>query len=277
MNNAALRLGSPAKCKHRGYATTAVMAWSFVLVSGFVAPLSQAATQCSASSGPTRVSLLELYTSEGCSSCPPADQWLSGLATQKSITQHVIPLALHVDYWDYIGWKDRFAQPLFSSRQREMARLNHSTLVYTPQVTLNGKDFRGWGNHAFARAVNEVGKLPPGAQITLTLNTAKADEMQITANAKARNGTALYVAVYQNDLSSEIRAGENQGRKLHHDNVVREWIGPLVIGQGGQVSWQQAIRSKSEWITSKIGVVAFVQDQTTGEVLQAVQLPWCAG
>ncbi|TCV90607.1 DUF1223 domain-containing protein [Sulfurirhabdus autotrophica] len=277
MNNAAFRLVSPVKSIHLRHIAVVALVWSVALVSSFASPLTQAATECSAFSGPTRVSLLELYTSEGCSSCPPADKWLSELVTQKSITQRVIPLALHVDYWDYIGWKDRFAQPLYSSRQREMARLSHSTLVYTPQVILNGKDFRGWGNDTFTRTVNEVSKLPPGAQITLTLNPAKADETHITAHAKARSGTALYVAVYQNDLFSEISAGENRGRKLYHDGVVREWIGPIVIGQGGQVSWQQAIRSKPEWVTTKMGVVAFVQDQATGEVLQAMQLPWCAG
>ena len=277
MKNAAFRLALPIKFLQRRHIVILVLGWTFGLLLTFAAPRTLAAAQCSSSSGSTRVSLLELYTSEGCSSCPPADRWLSELASQRSTIERVIPLALHVDYWDYIGWKDRFAQSLFSTRQREMARLNHSTLVYTPQITLNGKDFRGWGNDSFIRAVNDVNRLPPNAQITLTLMPAKSDDMQITANAVARTGTALYVAVYQNDLLSEINAGENQGRRLHHDSVVREWFGPLLINQGGKVAWQQVIRFKPEWMASKMGVVAFVQDLTTGEVLQAMKLPWCAG
>ena len=107
--------------------------------------------ECSVSSGTSRVALLELYTSEGCSSCPPADRWLSGLAAKGVNSERVVPLALHVDYWDYIGWRDRFAHPGFSERQRQMAVLGNSTLVYTPQVMLNGRDFRNWRNSGRGR------------------------------------------------------------------------------------------------------------------------------
>lgn len=267
----------PIKSIHRRRIIITAHGWFFGLVLAFASPLTLAAAQCSATSGASRIALLELYTSEGCSSCPPADRWLSELASQRSTAERVLPLAFHVDYWDYIGWKDRFAQPLFSTRQREMARLNHSTLVYTPQVTVNGKDFRGWDTDSFARAINEVNRLPPNAQMTLALMSAKPEDTLITANAMARNGTALFVAVYQNDLYSEIKAGENQGRRLHHDNVVREWFGPFLIGQSGKITWKEVIRFKSEWVASKMGVVAFVQDQATGEILQAMKLPWCAG
>jgi hypothetical protein len=87
---------------------------------------------CEVRSGPDRVALLELYTSEGCSSCPPAESWLSTIAQQGYSTERVIPLALHVDYWDYIGWKDGFAKPAFSARQRELAALGRSDTIYTP-------------------------------------------------------------------------------------------------------------------------------------------------
>lgn len=248
-----------------------------VLVALFCFSGQLAAAQCSASSGPWRIPLVELYTSEGCSSCLPADRWLSGLAANPSNSERVIPLALHVDYWDYIGWKDRFAQAKFSARQREMVRLNHSAIVYTPQVMLNGKDFRAWGSDSFSRAVGEINRQPAHAWITLTLSPSSSNELQVTANARARSGVALYVALYENDLQSKIKAGENQGRQLHHDSVVREWYGPLSMNRDGRVTWQQAVQLNPEWVAAKMGLVAFVQDSTTGEVLQAIRLPWCPG
>ncbi|MHB1331088.1 MAG: DUF1223 domain-containing protein [Sulfuriferula sp.] len=236
-----------------------------------------AAAQCTAASGSLRIPLLELYTSEGCSSCPPADRWLSNLVAHPSGSERVIPLAWHVDYWDYIGWVDRFAQAKFSARQREMTRLNHSALIYTPQIMLNGKDFRSWDSTSFSRAVRDINQQPAQAWITLTLLPSDSNDLLVTAQARAPGGTALYAAVYENDLQSEIKAGENQGRRLHHDGVVREWYGPLPVARDGRVSLQQIIHRKPEWVEQKMRVVAFVQDQTSGEILQAIRLAWCAG
>ena len=242
---------------------------------GFSGPLT--AAQCTATSGSLRIPLLELYTSEGCSSCPPADQWLSDLVAHPSSSERVIPLALHVDYWDYIGWKDRFAQAKFSARQRDMARLNHSALIYTPQIMLNGKDFRSWNSTSFSRTVSEINQQSAQAWITMTLMPSGSNDLLVTAQARAPSGAALYVVVYENGLQSEIKAGENQGRRLHHDGVVREWYGPFPVARDGRVSLQQIIHRKPAWVEQKMGVVAFVQDQTSGEILQAMRLAWCAG
>ena len=91
-------------------------------------------------SGEHKVSLLELYTSEGCSSCPPADRWLSDLKNHHQLWKNVVPVAFHVDYWDYIGWQDRFADGRYSQRQRDFAREQSLTTVYTPGFILNGKE-----------------------------------------------------------------------------------------------------------------------------------------
>ncbi len=88
----------------------------------------------------TQVSLLELYTSEGCSSCPPADRWISKLKKDDRLWSSMIPVAFHVDYWDYIGWKDRFASPEYSLRQRNYARSKNLKTVYTPGFLLNGEE-----------------------------------------------------------------------------------------------------------------------------------------
>ena len=103
----------------------------------------QSHAACTATSPAHTLALTELYTSEGCDSCPPADKWMSGLAARGLGPDKVVPLALHVDYWDYIGWKDVFAQPQFTERQRMLSRLSGSTFVYTPQVVVAGRDFRG--------------------------------------------------------------------------------------------------------------------------------------
>jgi len=238
-------------------------------------PLAGAA-QCQASSGSQRVALLELYTSEGCSSCPPADRWLSGIANQGLGPERVVPLALHVDYWDYIGWADRFARPIFSARQREQVQAGGGRVVYTPQLMLNGRDFRALRGDTLARAVSEINRLPAGADITLSLKAVAADriEVAVAAAAKVAGSAALYVAVYQNDLSSQVRAGENSGVRLHHDYVVREWRGPIMLGATA-ISWAQIITGKPDWVAAKMGVVAFVQDQKSGEILQALRLPLC--
>jgi hypothetical protein len=107
---------------------------------------SSAAMMCDARSPEHTVALLELFTSEGCSSCPPADRWLQGLKGQGLGLDKVVPLSLHVGYWDAIGWKDPYAQARFTDRQRDYARQQRAASVYTPQVVLAGQDFRRWGD-----------------------------------------------------------------------------------------------------------------------------------
>ncbi|MER2582862.1 MAG: DUF1223 domain-containing protein, partial [Candidatus Competibacter sp.] len=110
-----------------------------------------AAASCRAQSGPGQAALVELYTSEGCSSCPPADRWLADLAAEPSLKGKVVPLALHVDYWDDLGWRDRFAQPDFSARQRALTAAQGSKTVFTPQVMINGRTTLDWGDDAAFR------------------------------------------------------------------------------------------------------------------------------
>ena len=109
------------------------------------------AAECSAKSGANTVPLLELYTSEGCSSCPPADKWMSGINNDK-----VTPLAFHVDYWDYIGWKDKFSKAEYSDRQRKGAAFAGAGFVYTPQFVMNGRDFKGWDNSRLNTSVGRI-------------------------------------------------------------------------------------------------------------------------
>jgi hypothetical protein len=236
---------------------------------------------CSAQSPAHTVALVELYTSEGCDSCPPADRWLSSLAARGYGPAQVVPLALHVDYWDYIGWKDPYAKREFSTRQHKLAKLGRATFVYTPQVLLQGRDFRGWASDAFAKTVAEINARPPRARVSLALHsigTGGAD-VEIAAelvDPALRDEAFVYAAAYENKLASDVRAGENRGRRLEHDYVVREWLGPVAFGADGRLAQRRTLPLLPEANPAHSGVAAFVQDRRTGEVLQALMLPACS-
>ena len=232
------------------------------------------AAECSVKSGAQTLPLLELYTSEGCSSCPPADKWLSGL---KSKNVAVTPLAFHVDYWDYIGWKDIYAKPEFSDRQRKLAALNFSGFVYTPQFTLNGQDVRNVTGQRFDQALESIAKEPARAELILQLTQSASGEMMLHAQAKPvkptpANNPQVFIAIYQNQLVSKVQAGENAGRALEHDFVVREFLGGYSLNN----AFSKKIPIKSAWKAPSAGAVLFVQDATTGEVWQTLRLPFCS-
>jgi len=186
-------------------------------ICGLVA-FSQAAAageSCNARSGTTTPAIVELYTSEGCSSCPPADRWLSTLTTQAD----VIALAFHVDYWDNLGWKDPFGSPAFTARQAQQQVVNGSRYSYTPQVTINGVDARHWPS---LRAPITVPPVPSPVQMQLSRDGDRYTAViQATAGTSARYGA--YWAVTENSLVSEVKRGENAGSTLTHDFVVRDY------------------------------------------------------
>jgi len=237
------------------------------------------AGQCVAKSGPNTAALVELYTSEGCSSCPPADRWLSSLSSQGYVPERVVPLALHVDYWDYIGWKDRYAKREFSLRQRKLTQLQRLALVYTPQVMLQGQDFRGWGTPAFDRALAKLNAQPARAEIALELLPTGPGTLSVRVraallDAAQADDVGLYLAAYENRLESQVSAGENRGRTLSHDHVVLEWQGPLAFS-GSRIADERALALLPGAQRANSGVVAFVQNRRTAEVLQVLMLPSC--
>lgn len=239
----------------------------------FCLPAQAVASACSANSGATLTPLIELYTSEGCSSCPPADRWLASLPPGKAV-----PLALHVDYWDYIGWRDRFADGRFSARQRESVRRGGGRVVYTPQVLLDGRDFRPWNDAAdFTQALGRIAAKP--AQARLTLNAAEKSgtwTIRLEGRTAPRKGrAAAYLAIYENGLETEVRAGENAGARLRHGYVVREWAGPVAVAADGLVSLSREL-ARSDIDYTRAGLAAFVEDTESGEVLQALALSFCA-
>ena len=238
------------------------------------------AAECSVTSGKTRVSLLELYTSEGCSSCPPADKWLSQIESMGFKQEQVVALAFHVDYWDYIGWKDPYARAEFSDRQRRAARLQQSNAVYTPQFMLNGKDFRGWFREKRLQdSIDRISTEAVPVQIELHLSDSQNDRFKLTSTVKkleaGQKDTDVFIAIYENQLKTSVKAGENQGRQLTHDYVVREWYGPFKLDNSGQ-TWQQERWIAPNWRERNAGIAAFVQNRNSGEILQAASLKICS-
>lgn len=211
---------------------------------------------CEVHSGEKLTPVIELYTSEGCSSCPPADKWLSTLKGKPVVAQ-----AFHVGYWDYIGWVDRFATPANTARQREIASANNLRNIYTPQLVRNGQDWR-----IDSRAAES--SQAAGANITLR-RTDNADqfEAQITPTVTGTRWSA-YWSVTEHGHSSKVKAGENAGEFLQHDFVVRQYA-PVGTYQGTQTLKFVAISAQANH-PRQINVV--VSDPKTGAPLQAVSL-----
>ena len=239
------------------------------------------AADCHVRSPAQTVALIELYTSEGCSSCPPADRWLAELSKRFS-AEEVVALSLHVDYWDYIGWPDAFAQARFSQRQRQLSQLAASTTIYTPEVFAGMRELRSWNDDdSFVGRVRAINRMPARARIELEVRSvdgsAQIDaHFELNQPASGRKVQGV-VVVYEKLLSSLVRAGENKGARLRHDNVVRFWSTPVELdARTGRAEWRQTLALPTDWKRENLGVAALVEDTAAGEILQVVSLPGCA-
>jgi hypothetical protein len=250
---------------------------TLLVASAALAPL-QSFAGCTAQSGPNTAALVELYTSEGCSSCPPADKQLNRLQQTLDPAAVVVPLALHVDYWDYIGWKDPFAQERFTERQRWLANANHQGIVYTPHFFVSGTELQSWRGN-LRDEVRRLNAKPAEAQIRIEATQGPNDSLTLTADASARGNhdrAELFLAVTESGLVSKVTRGENGGVTLAHDHVVRSWIGPIPLA-GGKATLRRDVALPASWNRAQLEVVGFVADARTGKVLQAVGAQQCAG
>jgi hypothetical protein len=222
--------------------------------SAFAEPATMA---CKAESGSRRTPVIELYTSEGCSSCPPADRWLSSLKGAAASGQAVVQ-AFHVGYWDYIGWVDRFAAPAHTQRQRQVAAHNGLRNIYTPQVVRNGRDWRDW-----SRALGT--EEPAAARIAIRQAAVDAIEASVEPLAGAGAWSA-YWTVTEHGHSSKVKAGENAGELLQHDFVVRQYV-PLGTYQGAQQLRLRPVPAQAGY-PRQVNLVVF--DARDGKPLQAL-------
>lgn len=235
-----------------------------------------AAASCDAKSGKSRVALLELYTSEGCDSCPPTDQWLSTLPQRGYTPQEILILSFHVDYWNYLGWKDPYAQAQFSTRQRDAARRNRARVVYTPQLLMDGADYRrSASNDDIGQRIANVKSRAPGTHISMRIDIDGTEfRLRARIGETARRAQA-YAAIYENNLVTAVAAGENRGKRLHHDFVVRRLYGPFAVNAAAPLVLDQVIDRDQKWKTGDLHAAVFVQDENTGVALQALSMPWC--
>lgn len=231
------------------------------------------AASCQATSPRNTVALVELYTSQGCSSCPPADRWLSQLPARIDSTR-AVPIALHVGYWDYIGWKDPFAKREFNDRQSQLAALNGSRTRYTPGVFVQGRETNWAQTGPFDAQLRAINTRPAAATIVLDRVQALGSKVDVSARAEltqpgAPKNPRLILALVQNGISTKVTAGENRGETLANDRVTRAWSGPLSLKP--QTLSLSVPATTPATAVRDLALVAFVEDDTG--VLQAVQLP----
>jgi hypothetical protein len=225
--------------------------------------------------------VVELFTSEGCSDCPPADAVLTRLASQPVPGVQIIPLGEHVDYWDKQGWRDPFSSSAFSVRQIEYASALHIESPYTPQMVVNGRDEfvgsdYGAADAAVTRAARDSAKQLHVA-VTLDPATGAVQPLHIKADSPAGDGLRgaadVFVAVTEDGLGSHVGAGENRGRDLHHTAVVRSLtrIGGIAAkartwSAGGEVTMER------QWKAQATTIVAFAQDHSSRAILGAASV-----
>ena len=212
---------------------------------------------CQADSPAILTPVIELYTSEGCSSCPPADRWLSTLKDSAASGKTVVQ-AFHVGYWDYIGWVDRFASPAHTVRQKQVAGSNGLSGIYTPQVVRNGRD---WRDFARAAGADE----PARARIALQRNSIDAFEANVAPTDPAGRWSA-YWTVTEHGHSSKVKSGENAGEFLKHDFVVRQYV-PAGDYQGAAKLVLRAVPAEGGH-PRRVNLV--VHDKASGKPLQAL-------
>lgn len=177
-----------------------------------------AATEQVFNSGIEQTSLVELFTSQGCSSCPPAERWLGKLQNDPRLWKEVVPVAFHVDYWDYIGWQDSFAKPSYSDRQRRYRRDNAIGSVYTPGFVVNGREWRGWFSKrplpTTKGATGELQVVVNGRHLKAHYSVADATDERLILNV-ALLGVGMHV---------DVNRGENSGRRLSQDFTVLQHL-----------------------------------------------------
>lgn len=205
-------------------------------------------------SGHRQVALIELYTSEGCSSCPPADGWLSQLKSSGGLWHDFVPVALHVDYWNYIGWQDRFSRPEYTQRQQDYVSAGSVRVAYTPGFFNNGQEWRGWFSGkdlTFERpSVGNLSLAIQGTTVAVRFDPEHRPDSELVVN----------VAVLGMDLETEVQAGENSGKRLVHDFVVLSLQSTAMINTGNgfkaldemePLDVESSALALVAWVTSK--------------------------
>jgi hypothetical protein len=218
--------------------------------------------------------VLELFTSEGCSSCPPADLMLSRLEREQPVSGvEVIALGEHVDYWDHLGWRDRFSSPLFTARQQDYGRQFHLESVYTPQLVVNGeKEVLGSDMNAATQAIRSAAA-SPRAVVSLQL-TGNSVAFEVRGLPPSVRNADMFLAVTESGVETSVANGENAGHRLRHAPVVRSLtsLGKLDTKKDGAYSATARLMLNPEWNRANLRLVLFVEDHASRRVVGAATL-----
>jgi hypothetical protein len=212
-----------------------------------------------------QTALLELYTSEGCSSCPRAETWLSRRKQSPGLWKDFVPVALHVDYWDHLGWRDPLAQRQFSERQHSYAERWRSDSVYTPEFVLNGREWRDWSGQAGVPKI-----LEPRTGV-LSVSSSDTNHWRASFSPFTRDEAkySIHAAVLASDVSSDVKAGENRGRRLHHDFAVLTLIAAPLINTNHQAHGEFALGAQRNSEGQNLALAVWVTETGQLEPLQA--------
>jgi hypothetical protein len=232
------------------------------------------------SSDATQPVVVELFTSEGCSSCPPADRVAIDL--QKDLGSDVIVLSEHVDYWNYLGWQDPYSAPLFTSRQHDYAKKLGQQSVYTPEAIVDGTfGMVGSGRGNLKNAIEKASRVPK-VRVSISSSNAADDasKKELGISAIAPSGSSgtnaqLFIAVTENNLRSNVRSGENGGSVLEHTGVVRylHKVGESVkLEDNKQITLNTEVRLDPRWKKQDLRIVAFFQDVSSRAIRGANQI-----
>lgn len=223
---------------------------------------------------PGAVAVVELFTSEGCSSCPPADVVLNELvADARADGVAVYPLAFHVDYWDRLGWKDPFSSARASDRQRRYAR-TLDTNVYTPQMVVNGRaKFVGSDRARARREIARALATPAPAKLSLRTDRKAADVTVAYSIDAAPADSVLMVVAVERGLTTRVPRGENAGKTLRHENVVRTLESIAIAKTDRAVNGQAVLRLPDDAKPDRVSIIAYLQDAASLRVLGATQSP----
>jgi len=220
--------------------------------------------------------LVELFTSEGCSSCPPADALLSRLGQNQPVRgADVIVLEEHVDYWDRLGWKDPFSSQAATERQNEYDQSFAGNGVYTPQMVVDGRaKFVGNSDSDALHAIRTASQAPkPAVRLSWEKDDVLTMHVEPLNNTAERDGQQVYLAVAENMLHSDVKRGENAGHGLEHNGVVRQLrpLGKIDAAPAG-FSSSVAVHSAREWNRANLRAVVFVQERRSRHILAAAAI-----
>ncbi len=224
--------------------------------------VSPAPTAAPGASAPAVV--VELFTSQGCSSCPPADALLARLGREPDLAGRVVPLAFHVDYWNSLGWRDPFSAPAWSQRQSEYAKTLGGGRIYTPQAVIAGHaECVGSDEEALRSQIEAAGHRPVG-QVSVR---RAGESLAITAAPPAGEGSiAVMVAIYERDHTTAVPSGENGGRNLQEAFVVRRLDAAFLTSSTAAGERIVPLRLDPSWRGLRLGVAVFLQEPSTREI-----------